>query len=156
MKNLFFSFIIVFTFIFSLSAQSTEWEIDKSHTNVGFTITHLVISDVTGRFNEFSGSIKSSGEDFEGAQVSIVIKTASIYTDNEKRDSHLRSADFFNAEKNPEITFTSRSFKKIADNNYEIKGDLSMNGVNREVVLDGTLKGIIKDPWGGTRAGFKD
>lgn len=155
MKNLVFSFLIVFTFAFSVFAQPTEWQIDKAHTNVGFTVTHLVISDVTGRFNEVSGSIKSSGEDFDGAQVSIVIQTASIYTDNEKRDNHLLSGDFFNAEKNPEITFKSTSFKKVGDEKYEITGNLSMNGVTHKVVLDATLKGIIKDPWGGTRAGFK-
>jgi polyisoprenoid-binding protein YceI len=114
-----------------------------------------VISDVTGRFNEFDGSIKTSGENFEGAEVSIVINTASVYTNHEKRDNHLRSKDFFNAEKNPEITFKSNSFKKLGDNKYEITGDLNMNGVTREVVMDGILKGIIKDPWGGTRAGFK-
>jgi polyisoprenoid-binding protein YceI len=155
MKNLVFSFLIIFAFAFTLFAQSTEWKIDKSHTNVGFTVTHLVISDVTGRFNEFDGSIKSSGEDFDGAEVSIIIQTASVYTNNEKRDEHLRSGDFFNAEKNPEITFKSTSFKKVSDEKYDITGDLTMNGVKREVVMDGTLKGIIKDPWGGTRAGFK-
>jgi polyisoprenoid-binding protein YceI len=114
-----------------------------------------VISDVTGRFQEYSGSIKTAGEDFEGAQVEISIKTASIFTDNEKRDEHLRSDDFFNAEKNPNITFKSKSFKKVADNTYKITGDFTMNGVTREVVLDADLKGIVKDPWGGTRAGFK-
>jgi len=154
MKNFILSFIIVFTFVYSISAQSTEWGIDKPHTNIGFTVTHLVISDVTGRFNEFEGSIKTSGEDFNGAQINIVITTASVYTDHEKRDNHLRSADFFDAEKNPKITFKSSSFKKIKDDKYELKGDLNMNGVTLEVIFDGTLKGIIKDPWGGTRAGF--
>lgn len=155
MKSLVFSSLLVLAYVFSAFAQSTEWKIDKAHTNVGFTVTHLVISDVTGRFKEVDGSIKSSDEDFDGAQVSIVIQTASIYTDNEKRDNHLRSGDFFNAEQNPEITFKSTSFKKVGNEKYEITGNLSMNGVTREVVLDATLKGIIKDPWGGTRAGFK-
>ena len=148
MKSLVFSSLLVLAFVFSAFAQSTEWKIDKPHTNVGFTVTHLVISDVTGRFNEVEGSIKSSDEDFDGAQVSIVIQTASINTDNEKRDTHLRSEDFFNAEKNPEITFKSTSFKKVSDEKYEITGNLSMNGVTHEVVLDATLKGIIKDPPG--------
>jgi len=155
MKSSVFSLLIVFVFIFSAAAQSTEWEIDKPHTNVGFTVTHLVVSDVTGRFNGFDGSIITSGEDFNGAQINIVISTASVYTDHEKRDNHLRSEDFFNAEKYPQITFNSSSFKKIRDEKYEITGDLTMNGVTNEVTLDGTLKGIIKDPWGGTRAGFK-
>jgi polyisoprenoid-binding protein YceI len=141
MKKLVMSFLIVYLLGFSLFAQSTEWTIDKPHTNIGFTITHLVISDVTGRFKDFDGTIKTSGEEFEGANIEIVIQTASIFTDHEKRDKHLRSDDFFSAEKNPQ--------------KYEIKGDLNMNGVTREVVLDGTFKGVVKDPWGGTRAGFK-
>ena len=155
MKNLFFMILIVFPFTFTLFAQSTEWSIDKPHTNVGFTVTHLVISDVTGRFNDFNGTIKSFGKDFDGAQVNIVINTASVYTDHEKRDNHLRSEDFFNAEKYPEIAFNSSSFEKVGDKKYKITGDLTMNGVKREIILDGTLKGIINDPWGGTRAGFK-
>jgi len=155
MKKLILSFTLALVFSFSVFAQSTEWEIDYSHTNIGFTISHLVISDVTGRFQEYSGSVKTSGEDFEGAQVDITIKTASIFTDNKKRDDHLRSDDFFNAEKNPTITFKSKSFNKVADNKYKITGDFNMNGVNREVELDADLKGIVKDPWGGTRAGFK-
>jgi polyisoprenoid-binding protein YceI len=155
MKKLFLSLTLVILFIFSAFGQSTEWAIDFPHTNVGFTVTHLVISDVTGRFNKFDGSIKTAGDDFEGAEINIVIETASIYTDHEKRDNHLRSADFFNAEKNPQITFKSNSFKKVADKKYTITGDLNMNGVTREVVLDGTFKGVITDPWGGTRAGFK-
>jgi polyisoprenoid-binding protein YceI len=155
MKKLILSLTFVLVFAFSAFAQSTEWEIDFSHTNIGFTISHLVISDVTGRFQEYSGSVKSSGEEFEGAQVDITIKTASIFTDNEKRDDHLRSDDFFNAEQNPTITFKSKSFKKVADKKYKITGDFTMNGITREVVLDADLKGIVKDPWGGTRAGFK-
>jgi polyisoprenoid-binding protein YceI len=155
MKKLVLAFMFIFTLTCSIFAQSIDWEIDKAHTNVGFTITHLVISDVTGRFKEFEGSIKSSGEDFDGAEVNIVINTASIFTDNEKRDNHLRSGDFFSAEKNPQITFKSSSFKKVSDDKYTITGELTMNGISREVVLDGTLKGIIKDPWGGTRSGFK-
>jgi polyisoprenoid-binding protein YceI len=155
MKKLVMSFLIVYLLGFSLFAQSTEWTIDKPHTNIGFTITHLVISDVTGRFKDFDGTIKTSGEEFEGANIEIVIQTASIFTDHEKRDKHLRSDDFFSAEKNPQITFKSKSFKKVSDKKYEIKGDLNMNGVTREVVLDGTFKGVVKDPWGGTRAGFK-
>jgi len=156
MKKFILSLFYLFMFVFAGFAQNTaEWKIDKPHTNVGFTVTHLVISDVTGRFNQFDGSVKSSGEDFNGAEVNIVIETSSIDTDNEKRDDHLRSGDFFDAEKNPQITFKSTSFKKISGDKYEIKGELTMNGVTHEVVLDAILKGVIKDPWGGTRAGFK-
>jgi polyisoprenoid-binding protein YceI len=142
---------------FSLSAfvQAAEWKFDKAHTNVGFSITHLVISDVTGRFKEFDGTFSSSAGDFSDSQVSITIKTASIDTDNEKRDNHLRSADFFDAEKNPEITFKSSLFEKTADNKFKVSGKLTMNGVTKDVELDATLTGVITDPWGGSRAGFK-
>ena len=122
MKKLLLSSMFIFAFVLSAFAQTTEWKIDKSHTNVGFSIAHLVISDVTGRFKDFDGSVKTDGENFEGAQIDIVIQTASIDTDNEKRDNHLRSDDFFNAEKNPQITFKSKSFKKVGDKKYEIKG----------------------------------
>ena len=136
-------------------AQATEWKIDNSHTNIGFSITHLVISDVTGRFKEFDGTFKSESDDFNGSEVNIVIQTASIFTDNEKRDGHLRSPDFFDAEKNPEITFNSTAFEKVADKKYKVSGKFTMNGVTKDIVLDATLTGVIKDPWGGTRAGFK-
>ena len=154
MKKL-ISIFIVLLFATSIFAQDSEWTFDKPHTNVGFSITHLVISDVTGRFSEFEGSVKSSSDDFAGSQIEIIIKTGSIDTGNEKRDNHLRSSDFFNAEVNPEITFKSTSFDKVDDAKYKISGKLTMNGVTKDIVLDATFKGSLKDPWGGTRAGFK-
>ncbi len=155
MKRIFLSLVLVSVFIFNPSVQAAEWSFDKAHTNIGFSITHLVISDVTGRFSEFDGSVTSSNDDFSGAQIDIVIKTASVFTNNEKRDNHLRSADFFDVEKNPEMTFKSSAFEKVGDNKYKISGKLTLNGVTKDVELDATFKGIIKDPWGGTRAGFK-
>ena len=155
MTKLFLSILFVLTISMAAFAQNTQWEFDKAHTNIGFSISHLVISDVTGRFNDFDGSFTSSAVDFSGSEINIVIKTASIYTDNEKRDNHLRSTDFFDAQNKPDITFKSTSFEKIDDNKYKISGKLSMNGITRDIVLDGTFKGLIKDPWGGTRVGFK-
>jgi polyisoprenoid-binding protein YceI len=97
MKNisLFTFFILILSL--SLPLYATDWEFDKPHTNIGFRITHLVISDVTGRFKEFDGSVTSNGDDFNNGTIDIVINTASIFTDNEKRDNHLRSGDFFDA-----------------------------------------------------------
>ena len=155
MKRLSLSLFLVLILSLPVFVQATEWKFDQSHTNIGFSITHLVISDVTGRFKEFDGTLTSDSDDFSGSQVSIVIKTASIDTDNEKRDGHLRSADFFDAEKNHEITFKSTSFEKVSDKKYKVSGKFSMNGVTKDVVLDATLTGVITDPWGGTRAGFK-
>jgi polyisoprenoid-binding protein YceI len=155
MTKLIFSILLVLTISITAFAQDTQWEFDKAHTNIGFSISHLIISDVTGRFNDYDGTFTSTAADFSGSQVNIVIKTASIYTDNAKRDNHLRSKDFFDAQNKPEITFKSTSFEKIDDKKYKISGKLSMNGITKDVVLDGTFKGLIKDPWGGTRAGFK-
>ena len=141
------SLFLVLILSLPVFAQTTEWKYDKAHTNIGFSITHLVVSDVTGRFKEFDGTFKSTSDDFVGSEVNLVIKTASIFTDHEKRDNHLRSADFFDAEKNPEITFTSTSFEKVADKKYKVSGKFTMNGVIKDVVLDATLTGVIKDPW---------
>jgi len=156
MMKLFLNLFLVFVLGLAARVQADEWRFDQAHTNVGFSITHLVISDVTGRFKDFDGTFTSpGGDDFNGSQVSITIKTTSIDTDNEKRDNHLRSADFFNVEKNPEITFKSTSFKKVDDTKYQVSGKLTMNGVTRDITLDAILTGVINDPWGGTRAGFK-
>ena len=155
MKRMFFTFLIVLLAGLSNNVRAVEWRFDHPHTNIGFSITHLVISDVTGRFTEFDGTFSSPGDGFEGSQVSITIKTASIDTDNEKRDKHLRSADFFDAEKHPEITFKSTSFENVGEKKYKISGRFMMNGVTRDIALDATLTGVIDDPWGGTRAGFK-
>jgi polyisoprenoid-binding protein YceI len=155
MTKLTFSILLVLTISIAAIAQTTQWEFDKAHTNIGFSVSYLVVSDVTGRFTDFDGTFISSASDFTGSQVNIIIKAASIYTDNEKRDNHLRSADFFDAENKPEITFKSTSFEKINDKKYKISGKLTMNGVTKDIELDAIFKGLIKDPWGGTRAGFK-
>jgi polyisoprenoid-binding protein YceI len=146
--------VLVFMLALSVSAQNT-WETDLAHSNVGFTISHLVIADVPGKFTDFSGSIRTKGVEFTDAQVDVTIKTGSINTNNEKRDGHLRSADFFDAEKYPTITFTSTAFEKTGEETYKITGSLTMHGITRQVVLDAKFKGQIKDPWGNTRAGFK-
>ena len=155
MKQSILSILILIVFgTFSIS-RADEWKIDKAHTNIGFTISHLVISDVTGWFSEFDGTFSSNTDDFSGSEVRFVIKTASISTANEKRDNHLRSSDFFNAETNPDITFESTAFNKLDDKNYEVSGKLTMNGITKDVILNTIFRGLIKDPWGGTRAAFK-
>jgi polyisoprenoid-binding protein YceI len=155
MKTLFNVLSIVFFLLTGVYAQGVSWEIDKAHTSINFSISHMVISDVTGKFIQFDGDVITSSDDFSDSQVNIVIKTASIDTDNEQRDGHLRSADFFDAEKYPEITFKSNSFKKTGEKSYRISGELAMHGKVKEVVFDAKLKGVLKDPWGNTRAGFK-
>jgi polyisoprenoid-binding protein YceI len=135
--------------------QSTEWRIDKAHTNVTFEITHLMIATVTGKFERFSGTIKSDTEDFTDLSVDFQIETASVNTNNERRDGHLRSDDFFDSEVNPYITFKSTKIEKTDGNRYKLTGDLTMNNVTHEVTFDVRHTGTIQDPWGGTRAGFR-
>jgi len=147
------------TTLFSLvsmgvSAQTT-WEIDKAHSHVMFTVDHLIVSEVTGYFQSFKGALTYSKSDFSDAKGELTVDVNSIFTDNEKRDAHLKSEDFFNAEKFPKLTFVSKSFKKSGDNEYRILGDLTMRGITKAVELDAAYRGEVNDPWGNTKSGWK-
>jgi polyisoprenoid-binding protein YceI len=131
--------------------QST-WTIDKNHSKIGFNVTHMGISEVEGKFNEFEGTVVAKSEDFNGAEIQFVSKTASIDTDNEKRDGHLKSPDFFDAEKNPETKFKGTLVKD--GGKYKLKGDLTMHGVTKKVEFDVTYGGTV-DTGKGKKAGFK-
>jgi polyisoprenoid-binding protein YceI len=155
MMHKLYSAIFILLMLSGLRAQSDNWKADKAHSNIGFTVAHLVISDVQGKFTDYDVTMTASKRDFSDASVEVVIRTASINTDNEKRDNHLRSGDFFNAEKYPTITFESKSFEKTGDNMYKVRGDLTMNGITKEVVLDMNYRGQVKDPWGNVKSGFK-
>ena len=133
----------------------TNWNLDKAHSALKFNVDHLVISEVEGNFKVFNGSLSSSSDDFNNAKVEFSVDVKSINTDNEKRDEHLRSDDFFNAEKFPEMKFTSTSFKKIKGNNYELEGNLTIRNTTKKVKFAVTHGGTIKDPWGNTKTGFK-
>jgi polyisoprenoid-binding protein YceI len=132
----------------------TVWNIDPAHTDIGFAVKHLMISTVRGRFAEVRGTIRLDGADLTRASVDAEIATASIDTRQEQRDTHLRSADFFEVEKYPVITFRSTRLERIKDDRYRIIGDLTIRDVTREVVLEGTDEGRGKDPWGGDRLAF--
>lgn len=136
----------------SITAQTT-WSVDKSHSKIEFTVSHLVISSVTGVFKNYDLSIESDGTNFEGAKVEFSADVNSIFTDNEKRDDHLKSADFFDAANHPKMTFKSKSFTKVDDNEYKLVGDLTIRGITKEVTLDVDFKGTV-EAFGGTRAGF--
>lgn len=132
----------------------TSWKIDPSHTSVEFSVRHLMITTVKGRFAEVSGTVTTDDSDPTKGNVDIAINTASIDTREPQRDAHLRSADFFDSETFPTLTFRSKRIDKVSGDRFTLVGDLTIHGVSREVVLDVTSEGYAKDPWGGERAGF--
>lgn len=136
-------------------AQSNTWKTDASHSNVKFTVTHLVVSEVEGYFKTFAGTLVSSKPDFTDAAINFSVDINSINTDNEGRDKHLKSDDFFNAEKFPQMTFKSTSFKKVGDKKYVLEGDLTIRDITKKVKFDVVYGGTVKDPWGNIKAGFK-
>lgn len=135
--------------------QESTWSIDASHSSIGFDIDHLVISQTEGTFNDYSAVIKADEFDFSDATFEITIQTTSVDTKNERRDNHLRSADFFDVEKYPVIKFKVTKFKKTEGKKYKLTGLFTMHGVSKEVTLDATFGGIITHPSFGTRAGLR-
>jgi polyisoprenoid-binding protein YceI len=136
-----------------VAAGTTTWNIDASHSHVEFSVRHLMISTVKGRFGEVSGKVVADDANPAGAQIEATINVASIDTREAQRDAHLRSADFFDAENFPTLTFRSTRIEKAGDE-LKVTGDLTIRGTTREVVLDVTSEGRVKDPWGGERAGY--
>jgi polyisoprenoid-binding protein YceI len=132
----------------------TTWSIDPAHSHVEFAVRHLMLSTVKGRFSEVRGGIRSDEGEPGRSEVDITIGVASIDTRDPQRDAHLRSADFFDVENFPVMTFKSRRIVDANGNTFRIAGDLTIRGVTREVALDVTAEGRGKDPWGGERAGF--
>ncbi|MBI2428895.1 MAG: YceI family protein [Ignavibacteriales bacterium] len=132
-----------------------NWKIDTAHTNINFTVAHMVIAEVTGNFKEFEGTVTASKEDFSDAVVDVTIKAASINTENPDRDAHLRSADFFDAENHPVVTFKSTKTDLIGEGKLKISGDLSIRGITKQIVLDAKFKGKAVSPYGHMIAAFK-
>jgi polyisoprenoid-binding protein YceI len=128
------------------------WTIDPVHSEVGFSVRHLMVSKVRGSFKTFEGAITIAESPLD-SKVEATIDASSVETRDVNRDTHLRSADFFEVEKHPQITFVSTSVKP-AGRNYELTGDLTIHGVTRSVDLDLEFNGVNADPWGGQRAGF--
>lgn len=157
MTKSFASFLIALFVVVAANsafAQST-WTIDGSHSDVSFNVSHLVVSEATGKFKKFDGELKAKSDDFSDAEIMFTIDAASINTEDEKRDGHLKGADFFDVAKYPTITFKSKSFKKVDANKYKLVGDLTMHGVTKSVELDAVFKGTAKSPWGQTVGAFK-
>ena len=130
------------------------WGVDQAHSSVEFRIKHMMVATVRGRFGEFEGTIEAA-PDYHDSKVSGTIRTASIDTNEPKRDEHLRSADFFDADNHPEISFESKTIEHLRRGDYRVIGDLTMHGETREIVLEGTVHGIERDPWGNDRVGIE-
>lgn len=138
----------------ALAPTTTQWRVDPSHSHVEFAVKHLMISTVKGRFADIDGTVKADGGDWTRASIEVSIKAASIDTRDEKRDAHLRSADFFDVEPYPYITFRSSRIVAAGTDRYRVTGDLTIHGVTKPVTLDVTSEGQGRDPWGGERVGF--
>ena len=134
---------------------ATTWSLDKSHSSVKFSVEHLVISEVEGSFKMFDGNVISPSADFSNAKVNFSVDVNSINTDNDQRDGHLKSDDFFNAEKYPKMSFTSTSLKKVKGNMYAMEGDLTIRDVTKKAKFAVVYGGTVKDPYGNIKAGFK-
>jgi len=132
---------------------ATTWKLDKVHSSVKFTVAHLVISQVSGDFKDFDVTFTNTKDDFSDASLTADISVASVFTDNDRRDAHLKSADFLDAQNYPKITFKSSSFTKTGDNTFKIAGDLTIRGVTKSVVLDAVYKGQVT-AWGKTIIAF--
>jgi polyisoprenoid-binding protein YceI len=137
------------------AVAQTTWKVDKVHSNVKFAVSHMVVSEVEGSFRMFDGSLVASKADLSDAKVSFAVDVASVNTDNEKRDGHLKSDDFFNAEKFPKMSFVSKSMKPLGGNKYALTGDLTLRDVTKTVTFDVTFGGQINTQNGGAKAGFK-
>ena len=132
----------------------TTWTIDPAHSHLEFAVRHLMISTVKGRFGVVEGTIRTDEATPAKADVSVTIEAASIDTREAQRDAHLKSADFFDVETFPTLTFTGGRIAAVSGDRFTLTGDLTIHGVTREVTLDVTAEGRGKDPWGGERAGF--
>ena len=131
-----------------------KWQLDPMHSELGFKIKHLMITNVSGSFQNFSVEVETEGTDFTTAKITATADMSSISTNNVQRDTHLRTSDFFEVEKYPELKFVSTSIDKIDNDSFTLHGDLTLKGVTKPVKLNVEFSGVVKDPWGNEKAGF--
>lgn len=132
----------------------TKWTIDPTHSEVGFKVKHMMVTNVSGRFKDISASIENATEDFETAHISFSAQIESIDTGNTDRDAHLKGADFFDAAQFPSLNFTSTAIKALSDENYIVSGNLEIKGTSKEIDLQVEISEEMKDPWGNTKIGL--
>jgi polyisoprenoid-binding protein YceI len=130
------------------------WTIDAAHTHVEFAVRHMMVATTKGRFSDVKGAVEFDGVNLSDAKIDVEIGIASVETKQEQRDAHLRSADFFDAENHPAMTFKSKRITADSTGGFQILGDLTIRGVTREITLSAEAHGMVRDPWGLDRAGF--
>lgn len=134
--------------------SKVQWNLDPTHSEIHFKVRHLMITNVSGSFTDFSVSAESDDDAFSNPSVKFSARAASVTTQNEQRDGHLKGSDFFDVEKYPEITFVSTGATRDADGDISLSGDLTIRDVTRPVTVKAEFAGVAKDPWGNTKAGF--
>lgn len=137
-----------------ISIPTGTWNVDPTHSSIEFRVKHLGISSVRGTFDEFEGTLEN-GDDITSARVSGKVNAASVNTNEDKRDEHLRSADFFDTDNHPEITFESTSITPVDEDTFEVTGDVTMHGVTNPITLVAEMTGNEQDPWGNERVGLE-
>ena len=135
--------------------NKTKWTLDPVHSELGFKIKHLMITNVSGAFKDFKAEVETENEDFSTASIHMTADMASVYTNNAQRDEHLRNSDFFDVENYPALEFTSTRLDTTGPGRFELYGTLTLKGVSKPVKLNVENNGITSDPWGGERAGFR-
>jgi polyisoprenoid-binding protein YceI len=154
MKKIVLTSIALVALVLSINAQST-WKVDNSHSSINFSVSHFMISEVTGHFGSFDITT-TANEKFENPTFDVTIDASTINTNQSDRDNHLKSPDFFNVEKHKNIAFKSSSFKQLEDGAFEVSGKITINGVTKDAVFSGKLNGVIKDDQSGKHlAGLK-
>jgi polyisoprenoid-binding protein YceI len=133
---------------------TTKWTLDPAHSELGFKVRHLMISNVSGSFKDFTVEMETEENYFDKARITLTAQLASVFTNNEQRDTHLRTSDFFEAEKYPELRFKSTRIKKVDNDIFDLFGELTLKGITKPVNLTVEFSGVRNDPWGGERAGF--
>ncbi|HCW06182.1 MAG TPA: hypothetical protein DGG95_02330 [Cytophagales bacterium] len=135
-------------------STKTKWALDPTHSELLFKVKHLMITNVKGEFRKFQAEVTSQENDFAKANINVTIDAASVFTNEDQRDGHLKGADFFDVANYPSLTFKGTSMTKIDNENFVLTGQLTIKGVSKEVALDVEFGGINKDPWGNEKAGF--
>jgi polyisoprenoid-binding protein YceI len=138
-----------------METKKVKWIIDPAHSEIGFRVKHLMITNVKGIFKEFDANIYTTGENFMTSEIDFWLNPASVNTGDPKRDEHIRSSDFFDVENHKQISFMGNTYEQVdGDGSYTLYGDLTIKGIKKQVKLDVEFGGVMKDPWGNEKAGF--